>query len=216
MNPIYPFSRTYIVLKLQINVTCDFREIIPTAHECSIHWNDLSPSLADGSSSGLPWHCWLLWPRPPTTTHPVSSNRPASTHCSRAFCSPIGWSSSHARSWLVECCHPPLRVVSFVILFFSLPPPPFHPPRFTHTAERKGSQSEKRRPQPYRNRQQLWQPPSLCSKLASETKTRYQNILFLSAIAKIQRNGLTRGKAILLNCHFSFTQHFCLFSLQFF
>lgn len=123
---------------------CDFREIIPTAHECSIHWNDLSPSLADGSSSGLPWHCWLLWPRPPTTTHPVSSNRPASTHCSRAFCSPIGWSSSHARSWLVECCHPPLRVVSFVILFFFPFPLLLFTPHVLHTQLREKGASQRK------------------------------------------------------------------------
>lgn len=150
----------------------------------------------------------------PRTLFPPTVQRARTVHA--LFALPLAEAlHTHARDWWSVATR---LCVLWVLLFFffSLPPPPFPPPRFTHTAERKGSQSEKRRPQPYRNRQQLWQPPSLCSKLASETKTRYQNILFLSAIAKIQRNGLTRGKAILLNCHFSFTQHFCLFSLQFF
>lgn len=114
------------------------RCILPTATERSIDWIDLSPSLTEGSSPGLLWHCWLLWPRPPTDTLLISSNRPTSMHCSRALSPPIGQSAAHTRLRLAECCHPPVRVVSFVFLFF-----PFSP-CFTHTAERKGSQSERK------------------------------------------------------------------------
>lgn len=118
------------------------RGVIPTSRERSIDLIDLSPSYAEGSSSGLPWHCWLSGPRPPAATHPISSNRPGNTHCSRAPCSSIGCSSAHTQLRLAECCHPPVRVVSFVFLFFFF----FclSSPCFTHTAERKGSQSEKK------------------------------------------------------------------------
>lgn len=46
---------------------------------------------------------------------------------------------------------------------------------FTHTAERKGSQSEKKTTSTQtQHRQQHWQPPSLCSVLALKTKKWYK------------------------------------------
>lgn len=163
-------------------------EVAPTLRERRIDRIDLSPSLAVGSSSGLPWHCWLPRPRPPTATHPISSNRPASMQCSRALSSPIGWSSAHTHLWLAECCHPPVRVVSFVFLFFLFS---FFlsSPCFTHTAERKGSQSEKKTTstQPQR-RQPLWHPPSLCSTLAFSTK----KVTFSVSIPKCHRGNSPR------------------------
>lgn len=113
---------------------------IPTPRECSIDRSDLSPNLTARGSSGLLWHRWLARPRPPTATHPVSSNRPASTRCSRAPCAPIGRSSAHTRPRLAECCHPRVRVVRFVFLFFFFFSASLC---FTHTAERKGSQSQR-------------------------------------------------------------------------
>lgn len=171
------------------------RQVIPTSRERSIDLIDLSPSYAEGSSSGLPWHCWLSGPRPPAATHPISSNRPGNTHCSRAPCSSIGCSSAHTQLRLAGCCHPPVRVVSFVFLFFFFLFFCLSSPCFTHTAERKGSQSEKKSSTLSQHRRAalanrrlfvlhwLWQE-----------KKWHLDILFLNAIAKIHRDGLKRGK----------------------
>ena len=147
------------------------RQVIPTSRERSIDLIDLSPSYAEGSSSGLPWHCWLSGPRPPAATHPISSNRPGNTHCSRAPCSSIGCSSAHTQLRLAGCCHPPVRVVSFVFLFFfffvflSL-----LPMFYTHSWEKGEPVREKKLDPIPAQASSTGKPPSLCSALALTRK----------------------------------------------
>lgn len=59
--------------------------------------------------------------RPPTATHPLSTNQLSITSWSRACFPPIGPILLHLCFWLVTCYHPP-DCSEFCFCFFFLPP----------------------------------------------------------------------------------------------
>lgn len=127
-----------------IKPSCRFQQIVPTARQRRIDWIDLSPSLAAGSSSGLPWHCWLRdhAHQRPRTLFPPTVQRARTVHAlsARLLAGALhtldcDWSSVATAGACCEFC--------FSFFFFS-------PPCVLHIQLREKAASQRQKPpQPY-------------------------------------------------------------------